>query len=280
MNSLIRLFAKNGILIFFILLQTLAIILIFRKNSMQQTFIAAKSSALAASIYSYINEGTDYLKLKKINEELLSHNKILLSELYKVDSPNESNSVKIKKYNDNEQSYTFIDADIIFNSITRSENYFTINRGKNHGVSTEMGVISPRGVLGIVINTTDNYALVQSILSTEKIKISVAIKNSGYFGTLSWKGEDSRIMNLSDIPKYVDIKLGDTIITDGKSSIFPKGIMIGKIADFEVDSKTGFWDISVELNEKMGIIQKVFVVNNLRRKEIKQIQRVFNNSLK
>jgi len=143
-----------------------------------------------------------------------------------------------------------------------------------------MGVISPRGVLGIVINTTDNYALVQSILSTKKIKISASIKSSGYFGTLSWKGKDSRIMNLSDIPKYVNIKLGDTIITDGKSSIFPKGIMIGKIADFRIDPETGFWDVSVELNEKMGTIQKVFVVNNLKRIELKQIQKVFNNSLK
>jgi len=280
MNFLIRLFAKNGFFIFFIFLQTLAVILIFRKNSMQQTFIAARSSALSASIYSYINEGTDYLKLKKINEELVLHNKILLSELYDKDSLNVSNSVEVKKHSDSKQSYTFIDADIIFNSITKSENYFTINRGKNHGVSTEMGVISPRGVLGIVINTTDNYALVQSILSTKKIKISASIKSSGYFGTLSWRGEDSRIMNLSDIPKYVNIKLGDTIITDGKSSIFPKGIMIGKIADFRIDPETGFWDISVELNEKIGTIQKVFVVNNLRRKELKQIQRVFNNSLK
>jgi len=280
MNFLIRLFAKNGFLIFFIFLQTLAMILIFRKNSMQQTFIAAKSSALVATAYSYINEGADYLKLKKINEELVLHNKILLSELYGGTYSGEPKPVKVNKYNDGEQSYTFIDADIIFNSITRSENYFTINRGKNHGVSPEMGVISPRGVLGIVISTTDNYALVQSILSTQKIRISASIKSSGYFGTLSWKGDDSRVMNLSDIPKYVEIKQGDTIITDGKSSIFPKGIMIGKVTHYGIDPKTGFWDISVELNERMGTVQKAYVVHNLRREEIKQIQKVFNKNLK
>jgi len=278
MNFLIRLFAKNGFLIFFIFLQALAVILIFRKNSMQQTFIAAKSSALMASAYSHVNELTDYLKLKKINDELISHNKILLTELYGKDHSLESNIVR--KHDDSEQSYTFIEANIIFNSITRSENYFTINKGKNHGVELEMGVISPNGVLGIVVNTTDNYSLVQSILSTNKIRISSSIKSSGYFGTLSWRGEDARIMNLSDIPKYVEVKLGDTIVTDGKSSIFPKGIMIGKIIDYDIDPKTGFWDISVELNEKMGTIQRVFVVKNLRRKEIKQIQKVFNNSLK
>jgi len=32
------------------------------------------------------------------------------------------------------------------------------------------------------------------------------------------------------------------VITDGKSSIFPKGIMIGRVAGYDVDSKTGHWD--------------------------------------
>lgn len=36
-------------------------------------------------------------------------------------------------------------------------------------------------------------------------------------------------MHLSDVPKYVPLKIGDTVVTDGKSSIFPKGIMIGKL---------------------------------------------------
>ena len=59
-------------------------------------------------------------------------------------------------------------------------------------------------------------------------------------------------MHLSDIPKYVPIKVGDTVVTDGKSAIFPQGIMIGRVAGYEVDSKTGYWDISVELSQKMG----------------------------
>lgn len=127
-----------------------------------------------------------------------------------------------------------------------------------------MGVISPQGIAGIVINTTSNFALVQSVLSIHKIRINASLKNSGYFGTLTWRGEDSRTMHLSDVPKYVPLKIGDTVVTDGKSSIFPKGIMIGKIAGYDVHPKTGFWDISVELSEKLGQTQKVFIVNNLK----------------
>ncbi|MGZ5197940.1 MAG: rod shape-determining protein MreC, partial [Kaistella sp.] len=136
----------------------------------------------------------------------------------------------------------------------------------------KMGVIAPKGIAGIVINTTNSYSLVQSVLSVNKIRLNAALKNSGYFGTLTWKGENSRIMHLSDIPKYVPLKVGDTVETDGKSAIFPKGVMIGTVSGYEVDSKTGFWDISVELSERMGTLNKIYVVKNLKKAEVQKIQ--------
>ena len=141
-------------------------------------------------------------------------------------------------------------------------------------------MIAPQGIAGIVINTTDNYALVQSVLSTNNIKVNAALKKAEYFGTLSWEGGDARVMKLSDIPKYVPIKVGDTVVTDGKSSIFPKGVMIGRVAGYEVDTKTGYWDISVELSQKMGQLQKVFIVKNLKKIELEEIQEVLETAEK
>ena len=48
--------------------------------------------------------------------------------------------------------------------------------------------------------------------------------------------------------------------------------MIGTISGYEVNSQTGFWDISVELSEKMGQLNKIFVVKNLKKNLIKPIQ--------
>ncbi|WP_337050651.1 rod shape-determining protein MreC [Elizabethkingia meningoseptica] len=272
MSYLIRLFSKNGFFVFFIFLQIIAVVLIFRKNAMQQSFIAAQTSAFNSRISGYIDEGTNYLKLKQINEDLVAQNKALMVELYGKDHSGPPKYTQVNDSVKGEQVYSFVDADVVFNSINRSDNYFTINRGSKQGIGPEMGVFSPQGIAGIVINTTSNYALVQSILSIHKIRINASLKNSGYFGTLTWRGEDSRTMHLSDVPKYVPLKIGDTVVTDGKSSIFPKGIMIGKIAGYDVDPKTGFWDITVELSEKLGQTQKVFIVNNLKKVQAKQIQ--------
>ena len=271
MGFLLRLFSKNGLFVFFIFLQLIAMVLIFSRNSMQQSWIAGQTAAFNSWVSGYIDEGASYLKLKQINEQLVAQNKSLMKQVY---GNNASLKPQFRKVHDTiggGQIYTFVDGEIVFISINRKDNYFTINRGKRDGVLPKMGVMAPNGIAGIVINTTDSYALVQSILSLNKIKINAALKKSGYFGTLTWRGEDSRIMHLSDVPKYVPLQIGDTIVTDGKSAIFPQGIMVGKVAGYEVDSKTGFWDISVELSEKMGNLSKIYVVKNLKKAEVSKI---------
>ncbi len=272
MGFLMRLFSKNGLLMSFLLLQIIAIVLIFSKNSMQQSWIAAKTAAFNSWISGYIDQGTAYLRLKQINEELVTQNKALMLELYGKQGAKNPSFRKVHDTIGGGQIYTFVDGEIVFNSINRKDNYFTINRGKRDGVFPKMGVIAPKGIAGIVINTTDSYALVQSVLSVNKIKINASLKNSGYFGTLTWRGENSRLMHLADIPKYVPVKVGDTVITDGKSAIFPMGIPVGTVAGYQVDSKTGYWDISVELSEKMGTLNKVYVVKNLKKAEVERIQ--------
>ena len=280
MAFLIRLFSKNGLFLFFLFLQLIAVTLIFGRNSMQQSYLAAQTTAFNAWVSGYIDEGTSYLKLKQINEDLVAQNKALMMQVYGKDKYQNPNFVRVTDTIGGGQIYTFVDGEIVNNSITRNDNYFTINRGKRHGVYPKMGVIAPQGIAGIVINTTNNYALVQSILSVNKIKINAALKNSGFFGTLTWRGDNSRTMHLSDIPKYVPIKVGDTVVTDGKSAIFPQGIMVGKVAGYEVDSKTGYWDISVELNQKMGQLQKVYVVRNLKKLELKKIQDTLDQAIR
>lgn len=279
MGFLLRLFSKNGLFVFFIFLQAVALVLIFSRNSMQQSWLAGQTAAFNSTVSGYIDEGTSYLKLKQTNEQLVAQNKLLMEQLYGKQGAKNPIFRKVHDTIGGGQIFTFVDGEIIFNSINRKDNYFTINRGRLQGIGPKMGVIAPKGIAGIVVNTTDNYALVQSVLSTNKIKINAALKNSGYFGTLSWRGENARLMHLSDIPKYVPLKVGDTVITDGKSAIFPQGIMIGKVAGFQVDSQTGFWDISVELSETMGNLSKIYVVKNLKKAEVQKIQDTLNAAM-
>ena len=280
MGFLLRLFSKNSLFVFFIFLQIIAIVLIFSRNSMQQSWVAGQSAALNSWVSGYIDEGASYLKLKQTNDQLVAQNKSLMEQLYGKENTGNPQFRKVHDTIGGGQIYTFVDGELVFNSINRKDNYFTINRGKRDGVLPKMGVMAPGGIAGIVINTTDSYSLVQSILSVNKIKINASLKKSGYFGTLTWRGDDSRMMHLSDVPKYVPLQVGDTIVTDGKSAIFPQGVMIGRVSGFEVDSKTGFWDIAVELSEKMGKHNKIYVVKNLKKAEVRKIEDTLQATLK
>lgn len=246
---------------------------------MQQSWLAAQTAAFNSRVSGYIDQGTAYLRLKQVNEQLVAQNKYLMTELYGKEKGTAPVFRRVHDTIGGGQIYTFVDGEIIFNSINRKDNYFTINRGRRDGVFPKMGVIAPEGIAGIVVNTTNSYSLVQSVLSVNKIRISAALKNSGYFGTLTWRGDNSRIMHLSDVPKYVPLKVGDTVITDGKSAIFPRGVMVGRVAGYEVDSKTGFWDIAVELSEKMGRLNKIYVVKNLHKAELQKIQDTLSSAL-
>ena len=239
---------------------------------MQKSWMAAQVTAFNSFVSGYIDEGASYLQLKQTNQKLVEQNKALMKQVYGKDASHIPMFRKVHDTIGGGQIYTFVDGEIVYNTINRKDNYFTINRGKRDGVLPKMGVMAPNGIAGIVINTTNSYALVQSVLSVSKIKINASLKKSGNFGTLTWNGDNSRIMHLSEIPKYVTVKIGDTIVTDGKSSLFPKGVMIGTIAGYQVDPKTGYWDISVELSEKMGTLSTIYVVKNLKKAEVKKIE--------
>src|SRR5690606_41051048 len=108
--------------------------------------------------------------------------------------------------------------EVINNSIVKSHNMITLNKGSRHGIEKGMGVISGNGVIGYVYKTSPNYSRVMSTLN-QSTRINARIKHNEYFGTLTWNGKDPRFAQLNEIPKYIEINKGDTIETDGKSQI-------------------------------------------------------------
>ena len=158
MGFLLRLFSKNALLVFFIFLQIIALVLIFSKNAMQQSWLAGQTAAFNSWVSGYIDEGVSYLKLKQTNEDLVAQNKALMLELYGKQGAKNPLFRKVHDTLGGGQIYTFVDGEIVYNSNNRRNNYFTINRGRRDGVLPQIGVMAPKGIAGIVINSTDSYA--------------------------------------------------------------------------------------------------------------------------
>ncbi|MGM5631353.1 rod shape-determining protein MreC [Apibacter raozihei] len=277
MSVLLSFLSKNSRFLLFLFLQILALFFTFNRNIYHNSLLENKVIVFTGFIDGKISDVTAYFNLKRENERLLEENKqyrnMFLGKNLKV-KPEFVEMMDSTKY---KQKYNYSTAEIVSNSITRTNNYLIIDRGISQGVGPDMGVVTSRGVVGMIINSTQNYSKVMSILN-KYTKINARLKSSKYYGTLSWEGEDFRIMRLSDIPKYVGVKIGDTIETDGKSRVYPEGILIGRVSSKTIDEETGNWNISVELFQDMGNLQNVYIVNKLDRAEIKSLKDSITNA--
>ena len=139
-----------------------------------------------------------------------------------------------------------------------------------------MGVITSKGLVGIVNNVTKNYARIQSILNTNS-QINAKLKKSNQFGFLTWNTKDPNVIQLIEIPRIAQLVVGDTIVTGGKSSIFPKGILIGTIKDFKL-SKDDSYIVDVLLFNDMTNLGHVYAIENKDIEEIEMLEKEVENA--
>ena len=269
MQQLIYFFQKFKYFLFFLLLQFIALTLIFNNLNFQNSKYVNSANALTGSLYSKVSDISNYFSLKATNTQLIEENTLLRNFLnqktntsFKVDSI----VIDTVKYY---QKYTYTSAKIINNSYSKAFNFLTINKGTIAGLSKEMAVVNGKGIIGFTDNLSPNYGRIQSILN-KNTKINARLKN-GYFGTLQWNGLDYNTVQLIDIPRQAPVKIGDTIETGGKSAIFPEGILIGKVIGINNDNAVDNI-INVKLFNDMSVIGPVFVIKNLQKVEIKRLE--------
>jgi rod shape-determining protein MreC len=270
MQQLTYFFQKFKYFLFFLLLQLIALTLTFNNLEFHKSKFVNSANTITGGFYSQTSNISEYFSLKSENDILSEENvrlKNLLEKNIVITFDLDSTVTDTLKYL---QKYKITDAKIIKNSYSKTFNFLTINKGKNQGISREMAVINSKGIIGITDNTTGGYARVQSILNRNS-KINARLKNSNYFGSLGWNGKDYNVVQLSDIPRQAPLKLGDTIETDGKSSIFPEGVLIGIVSKID-KGNTADNKVDVTLFNDMSNLGHVYVVKNLHKTEIKELE--------
>ncbi|WP_405384332.1 rod shape-determining protein MreC [Maribacter sp. LLG6340-A2] len=267
-NFIIR--YKTFLLYFFLLV--ISLIFTFQSHSYHQSKFLNSSNYLTGNIYSLSDNITSYFGLREENDRLVEENRRLRNKLFN------STLLTTSKLDSTTTDYEVIKGRVINNSYADQRNYITINKGSKDSITQDMGVITDKGILGIVENTSNNFATVQSILS-EKSTINAKIKNSNHFGSLVWKNtQDYNVVQLIDIPRLVPLTIGDTIVTGAMSSIFPENIPIGTIKNFDLDNSKSFYFIDVELFNDMTNIGNIYIIKNRNRKEVLELEAETQNN--
>jgi rod shape-determining protein MreC len=168
------------------------------------------------------------------------------------------------------QQYEYIPATVINSTLTKRNNYFTLNVGYAQGVKRGMGVFSEKGIVGRVHNSSKHFAVVKSVL-TENINIDVMLDKGGAFGLLKWDGENAKYVQISGISHDMRIKKWSTVSTKGGSGIFPRGIPVGKVVEKRFMEGRPLWDIHLLTAVDFRTVQHVYVVKNIHLDELEQL---------
>lgn len=248
------------LVIFFVI----SLIIFLGNNSYQRASVWNSSNHLVGSAYERINEFSRYMALGKTNDSLAAENARLRNLL---DPSFYNDSLRQVTVRDtlHKQQYIYTVARVINNSVHQKNNYLTINRGSRHGIKKGMGVISSNGIVGIVMNVSDNFATIRSLLHTET-RISASV--NGNIGSLVW-GEDDfdpRFATLKDIQGHLVIEKGAKVVTS-EFSLFPQGTPIGVVSQTGSRGSNNSLDIDVKLGNDFSSLQYVYVINNILSEE-------------
>lgn len=265
MRNLILFILRQHTTIFFIVLQIVCVSLIVKFNEPQRSNFIASSNVVFAHLFSLNHSVSQYFNLSTINKNLADENMALRQQLAesKVD-----NSLKIRHVADTilKLHYDYTVAKVINNSTQRTHNFLTIDKGWSHGIQQDMAVIGPQGIVGIVMNASKNFSTVMSVLHPH-YKTSVCFKHTHYFGSLQWSGSSAQHVSLLEIPFHAAVNMGDTIITNEFSNIYPPNIMVGVVDKIKKNNHENFYSIRVKLSTDFKNLEYVYVVQNLYKTE-------------
>ena len=262
MRNLLRFLIKHHLLLLFLFLEFIAIMLLVRFNSFQSAHVFNVRHSIIGGISERYYNFTNYLSLEEQNRVLIKENARLYNKL-----KSSKYSIKDESFIDSTefQHFHYIPATVVNNSVNKQYNYITVNKGKVHGVESDMGVIGPDGLIGIVKASSQYFSSVVPILNREFFP-NARIKNTNFFGYIEWPGTNYREVILRDIPLHAEIHKGDTIETSGYTATFPQGIMIGTVGDYEIQKGVNY-NVAVNLSTDFKRLTNVNIIENFLREE-------------
>lgn len=282
MRNLITFIIKNSSWFLLILLEIVCFYLIFQYNSYQKSIFFNSSNEVSGRIYAISGNLISYFGLRETNQDLLEKNAYLQNRIFALEnyvhsvSTDSLKTEAILKDSLELDSYNFLIARVIGNSVSQIQNYIRINKGSNSGVKQDMGVISQQGIVGIVVATTPNFSLIQPIINPKTI-LNCKIKGSNAPGSLVWDSQDYRYADLKDFPKHEKFHEGDTIITSGNSQIFPEGIMVGIVEGFDKQKDDNLLILKVRLSTDFATLKDVLIIENKSGSEYIELEKNIAN---
>ena len=277
MKKLIRFLKVYHFLLMFLVAETICLFLFFSNNKFQKNAISEKSLEYSSKVYKKIDDFERYMQLDEEIKILHKENANLKSLNSNIDTLIDNISVP----------YKYIEAKIIKNTVFNTDNYLIINKGKKHGITPGMGIVTDSGVIGKVILSSENYSKALSILNTRNsISINIPCRNKNnniimFKGDLTWKGTNhmNGVVEKFKLSEGYTINIGDVIKTSGNSLVFPENIPLARIESTYQNQEDGLLMINAIFINNMLSSRNVYIPVSLHKNELDSLDYLATDSL-
>ena len=263
------LFIRRYITFFvFLILQVVALWFLFNYNRFHRARFLGVANEMTGRINSQYNKVEDYFTLReenrkvhRLNDSLLN----LLSRNFAVRDTSLQATQDSVPYDTlgNYRRFLSRPATVVYNTVNAQKNYIQLNRGSNQGIKDKMAVVSSDGsAVGIIVNVSANFSQAMSLLHIQN-SVSASLQRTGDFGMIEWDGKDPRYLLLKRIPKTVEVKKGDSVLTSAVSFNFPPGYMVGTVAEVKLDNTTGMYLLKIKTAANFYNLQQVHIIENV-----------------
>lgn len=285
MHNLTEFLAKHNHWFVFLVLEVVSMVLLFRYNSYQDSVWFSSANAVTGKVYEWDSAVESYFSLSGVNSQLTQRNAFLEQQVRMLDDSiarlTRSQETAVTRLSSMVpfQGCRLIPAKVVANMVNRYDNLITIDKGSADGVKRDMGVVCGMGVVGIVYLVSDHYSIVIPALNSHS-NISCTIQRRGYFGYLRWRGGSSQLAYLEDVPRHAHFKLGDNVVTSGYSSVFPPGVMVGKVLHVFNSADGLSYRVQVKLSTDFARLRDVCLVDDSALQERIDLMRAAQDSIK
>ncbi len=252
----------------FLILQVVALWFLFNYNRFHRAQFLGVANEMTGRINTQYDKVETYFSLKEDNKNVHRLNDSLMN-LLRSSYMRRDTSITAGQDSlpfdtlGHYHRYYFRPATVVYNTVNSQKNFLQLNRGSNQGIKDNMAVINSDGsAVGVVVNVSPNFSQVMSLLHVQNT-VSVALKKTGDIGTVEWDGKDPRYIYLKRMPKNIEVKIGDTVLTSKISFNFPPGYMVGTITEVKLDNTTGMYLLKLKTAANFYNLQQVHVVENL-----------------
>lgn len=276
MRNVFLFLKRYSVFILFLVMQGVALSMLFSYNRFHQTAYGMVSDEAAGKLNKRVNQVEVFFTLSEQNESLREQNARLLSYL---PSGSLYSDTAFRLVTDTSsvdsltsfRQFQYFSAKVISNSVFLQQNIIVLQRGRDQGIEPNMAVLGTDGLMGTVISVSNNMSIVMSLLHRQSKVIAVLKKGSG-LGEVSWDGKDPRFLVLTKIPKTIEVKKGDTVVTSPYSDKFPPGLPIGYVEKVDQDQETNTYKLKIRTAVDFYTVQHAYVVKNLLQQEMDQLK--------